>query len=173
MPLHPHLQAALDAIDSTTAGMSEAELAEHRRPGKWSAAEILEHLSLGYSGTTYGMSKVLEKGRPLGRRPGLKACVGILMAVGVGYFPKIEAPESTRPRGLRPLEALNAVRVQLLLMEEALNRVEARFGPRVLVANHPLLEGFSVARWRRFHWQHTRHHTKQIRAMRAMVVDGQ
>ena len=59
--MHPELERILVAINTAVEGMSNAELAQHP-PGKWSTAEILEHLSLTYSGTTRSLSKSLAAG---------------------------------------------------------------------------------------------------------------
>jgi hypothetical protein len=48
--MHPDLQHIQQAIDHAVRGMSSEQLAWHQN-GKWSAAAILEHLSLTYSGT--------------------------------------------------------------------------------------------------------------------------
>ena len=46
------------AILSTTAGMSAGQFQWHPE-SKWSTAEILEHLSLTYSGTRVGCERCL------------------------------------------------------------------------------------------------------------------
>jgi hypothetical protein len=52
-------------------------------------------------------------------------------------------------------------------MDTALTDTEARFGASALVANHPYFAGLTVAQWRKFHWRHTCHHMRQIRALLA------
>jgi hypothetical protein len=135
-----------------------------REDGRWSAAGILEHLSLTYGGTAYAMEKAFGKGMPIGKPATVGQKIIRLMVVGIGYFPRVEAPEPTRPRGLPAAEARRALIEKLAEMDTALAEAERRFGPRALVANHPVMGGFTVARWRRFHLQHTRHHARQIRA---------
>ncbi len=64
--------------------------------------------------------------------------------------------------GSRGPTALAYARETLQALDAAAVRCEAQFGPRVPVANHPILGGFTVRQWRRFHWSHTRHHVRQI-----------
>ena len=52
----------------------------------------------------------------------------------------------------------------LRAMDLALAGAEQRFGTAALLANHPYFGGLTAAQWRKFHWRHTRHHLKQIRA---------
>ena len=51
-----YLQRALDAVERETRGMPAEQLAWHRE-GKWSAAQVLEHLSLAFSSTSKAMER--------------------------------------------------------------------------------------------------------------------
>src|SRR5947207_10653414 len=59
-----YLHRLQQAITSATRGMTIEQLTS-RAEGKWSAAEILEHLYLTYSGTVKGMERCLQLGKPL------------------------------------------------------------------------------------------------------------
>ena len=84
-------------------GMSSEQLSWHL-PGKWSAAEVLEHLYLTYVGTTRGLEKVIARGTPLATRPSLAQRVLTLVVVELGYMPAgREAPAMVQPRGV-PVE---------------------------------------------------------------------
>ncbi len=65
------LQRLQDDIAAMTQGMSAEMLAQRPSSGKWSAAEILEHLYLTYTGTIRGLEKCLAAGKPLARTPTL------------------------------------------------------------------------------------------------------
>src|SRR5437667_306910 len=94
------------AITSATRGMTKSDLTRHRE-GKWSTAEVLEHLYLSYTGTTKGCERCLQAGRPLAREPRLKDRLVTAVVVGAGYFPGgREAPKNTRPRGMTPEKVL-------------------------------------------------------------------
>ena len=81
-------------------GMSSEQLSWHL-PGKWSAAEVLEHLYLTYAGTIKGLEKVMTRGAPLATRPSLAQRVLTFVVVKFGYVPAgREAPAIVQPKGL-------------------------------------------------------------------------
>jgi len=160
--LDPHLQRALDAIEATTRGLTP-EAWRRAAPGQWNSAQILEHLGKAYGSTAYILDKCVTDGTPKGRQPSWRQRVYATLIVDLGYFPTgVAAPEITRPDGLAGIEALAYARETLHALDAAASRCDVRFGPRALVANHPILGGFTVRQWRRFHWSHTRHHMRQI-----------
>src|SRR5882724_5963661 len=63
MSLHPTTEHIHKILVSVTQGMTPQDWGRHS-DGKWSAAEVIEHLSLTYSGTARSMQKVLEAGAP-------------------------------------------------------------------------------------------------------------
>ncbi len=158
----PHLRRALQAIELATAGLASDAFAT-APAGRWNSAQILEHLGKAYSRTAYILEKCLADDEPKGRPASWRQRLFTTLIVEVGYFPTgVKAPDMTIPEGLSGSDALLAARQGLIALDQAASRCAARFGPRVLVANHPLLGGFTVRQWRRFHWAHTRHHVKQI-----------
>lgn len=162
----PSLRRALAGLDAATAGMTPEALAWHP-PGKWSSAQVLEHLAKSYATTAYILDKCVNEQRPVGKPPSIRQRLFTTMVVSAGYLPTgVEAPAITRPDGLPPLEALASARASLQALDRAAARCAAHFGRRVRVANHPLLGGFTTAQWQRFHWIHTRHHLKQIAGLR-------
>ncbi len=161
-----HLQRLHDEITSTVRGMTAEQLTRHPE-GKWSAAQILEHLLYTYVGTIKAMQLTLEAGRPLGRRPTLKERLQKLWVVEAGNMPEGRtAPESTRPRGMPPEEVLQQIGPRILEMDGLITQCETRFGRRALVRDHPILGPLTCAQWRKFHLVHGRHHTKQIMKLR-------
>ncbi|MFZ0771077.1 MAG: DinB family protein [Candidatus Sulfotelmatobacter sp.] len=52
------LEKLKQALESALAGMSNEQMCRHPA-GKWSAAEVLEHLYLTYTGTVKGFERVL------------------------------------------------------------------------------------------------------------------
>lgn len=160
------LRRSLEAIDSTTRGMSPAQLDWHPE-GKWSSAQVLEHLAKAYGSTAYILEKCVTEHRTVASPALWRQRVFTQMVVTAGYLPSgVEAPAVTRPEGLPPLDALARARASLQALDDAAGKSAARFGSRVPVANHPILGGFSTAQWRRFHWVHTRHHMRQIAWLR-------
>lgn len=165
-PLDFYLQRTLDAIDRETSGMSSAQLASHPH-GKWSAAQVLEHLSLAFSSTSKAMERVAQQGRADVKKPSLREWLATLIVVKIGYFPTgRQAPEWTRPRGLDSGKSVENIRAALLEMDEKIASAEGKLG-RGIVAVHPVIGPLTAKQWRKFHWEHTRHHMKQVRALRA------
>jgi hypothetical protein len=160
--MHPELQRCLTLIDEATAGLDEAS-AGTRVDGRWSVAEIVEHLDRTYTGTTKGFERCLNAGVSRASAPTLKSRLRIFAVVTLGYFPSgIEAPAHVVPTGRVSLnDVLEKVRAHLQALDGAAAATEARLG-RGRVMDHPILGPFTVAQWMRFHRVHTRHHQKQI-----------
>lgn len=153
-------------IAAATQGMTESERAR-RRPGKWSVAEILEHLYLTYTGTIKGFQRCLEAGKPLATAPTLKQRVKIAAVTRMGYLPSgAEAPPQARPRGIGPEKVQAEIAGQIAAMDAIIAQCEARFGRRSRLLNHLLLGPLTGKQWRQFHWVHGRHHLKQIALLR-------
>jgi hypothetical protein len=51
-------------------------------------------------------------------------------------------------------------------MDRQLSRCQETCGSKGWLANHPVLGPLTIYQWPKFHRVHTRHHMKQIRAMR-------
>ena len=132
--------------------------------GKWSAAQILEHLLLTYKGTNRGLERCLAQGTPSVTRPTLKDRFAVLLVVKVGYMPPgRKAPERTIPQGLSPEEVRKAIPSEIRAMRLGLDDCERRFGPGTKIMDHPILGPLTAEEWCKFHWVHARHHARQIR----------
>ena len=161
-----YLQRLQEAIADATAGMNIEDLSRHP-DGKWSTAQVLEHLYLTYAGTVKGFDRCLQEGRPLSRRVTLKERVSVIAVTGLGYLPEgRKAPERTAPRGIAADEVARAIGPQIAAMDDIIARCEARFGKRTRLLDHPVLGPLTAAQWRKFHWVHGRHHVKQIWKLR-------
>ena len=161
------LQRVKQAIEAATSGMTSEQLDQHPE-GKWSAAGILEHLSITYGGTARLMRKCMDDGKPLGSSPTLKQRLATLLVTGWGYFPTGRpAPDFSRPKGLQGETALKTIVENLAAMDQGLAECERRFGGEVRIADHVVLGPLTIPQWRRFHLVHTQHHMKQIARLRA------
>jgi hypothetical protein len=161
-----YLRRLQDAIASATDGMTDDELAHHPE-GKWSTAEVLEHLYLTYTGSVKGFDRCLQEGKPLVRKPLPMDRVRAFVVTGLGYLPEgRKAPERARPRGMAAAEIMSAIGPQIEVMDGVIAQCEARFGKGTLVLDHPFLGPLTAGQWRKFHWIHGRHHVKQIRRLR-------
>jgi hypothetical protein len=161
--MNAYLQSAREAIEGAV-GRLTVEALQHRTEGRWSIAEILEHLTLAFNANAAALQKALASGELRARQPTLKQTLGRILVVDVGYFPRVEAPSMTRPNGTIPAErALSAIGEAVDALDGTLAQVGEKFGADVLVSNHPYFAGMTVRQWQKFHWRHTRHHVKQVR----------
>jgi len=158
-----YLERLRRELEDAIGDASAAEL-EQAPPGKWNAAQILEHLFLTYKGTNRGIEKCLEQDSPLARRATLKDRFATLLVVDLGYMPPgRKAPERTRPLGMPAEEVRQAVVPELLRMGAGLDDCERKYGSRTKILDHLVLGPLTAEEWRKFHWVHGRHHARQIR----------
>lgn len=165
----PDLEQVERELAELTARLTP-EFMQVSRDGRWSPAQVLEHLMITYSSTARLGRKLLAKDdvRPLPRD--LKQRLAQFLLITMGYFPPgRKAPEFTIPQGMDFREVLRQINDSLHEMDEVLASAEARWG-RAAVASHPVLGPMSVAQWRKFHRVHSQHHFKQIRAMQQQVA---
>ncbi|HKU28685.1 MAG TPA: DUF1569 domain-containing protein [Candidatus Sulfotelmatobacter sp.] len=166
-----HLERLRQEITAAIAGFEPRQLSWHE-PGKWCAAEILEHLHLSYTGTIKGCKRLLERGKPLASQRSFKNRAQSFIVVSLGYMPSgRKAPEGTRPRGIDEdqQKIVSEIGSSITEMDAILNQCAARFGARLPVLDHPLLGPFSIQQWRKFHLVHGLHHVKQIRNLSRQV----
>jgi DinB family protein len=163
MVLHPQLAAALRELESAAAGLPADALAR-RAGGRWSAADILEHLTLAFGLNAAAFDRAVESGTIKVRAPKLTQRLGRFVVIGLGYFPRVEAPDATRPRGSVPVErSVAALRDAVVALDAAMKRFVERFGEDVPAANHPYFAALTVRQWRAFHWRHAVHHARQVK----------
>jgi len=161
-----YLERLQQAIASAAGGMTIEELTRHRE-GKWSAAEILEHLYLTYAGTVKGFERCLQAGKPLGGVCTIRQRVAITLVTGLGYFPRgRKAPERSVPKGMPAEKVVAEIGPQIAAMGKLIAECEARDGSRTTVLDHPILGPLTARQWRKFHWLHGQHHVKQILRLR-------
>lgn len=164
--LSPQLESALLAIGSATAGMTDEQMTWHPE-GKWSSAEILEHLALAYARTADRMQPLLHQDLPEVRRRTFKEWVGGMIVLRLGHIPPgRKAPEAVSPKGISSPQARSSIEENLVRVDAMLEQCEKRFGSKQSVLVHTVLGPLSAAEWRRFHCVHTLHHMKQIHALR-------
>ena len=158
-----YLERLRQELEDAIGGASPGALAE-APAGKWSAAQILEHLFLTYKITNRGIAKCLERGAPLATGATLKHRLATLLVVNLGYLPGgRKAPERLTPRGMPPEEVQQAIAPELERMSSGLDDCERKFGARTKIMDHLFLGPLTAGEWRKFHWVHGRHHARQIR----------
>ena len=160
------LERLQTAVTSATKGMTTDDLTRHPQ-GKWSAAEVLEHLYLSYTGTIKGCERCLQTGKSLARSPSWRDRLVTALVVGVGYLPRgRKATKHTLPRGMPAEKVLADIGSQISAMDTAIARCEARYGKDTRIMDHPVLGPLTAAQWRKFHFVHGKHHVKQILQLR-------
>jgi Protein of unknown function (DUF1569) len=164
-----YLKRLQQVIASATEGMTAEELLHHPE-GKWSTAEVLEHLYLSYTGTAKGCARCLEAGKPFTSKPTRRQSFQAFVVAELGYFPRgRSAPERTRPKGMAPEKVAPEIASAIDRMDELISQCESKYGKRIKVLDHPVLGPLTAQQWRKFHWVHGRHHVKQIRRLRALA----
>jgi hypothetical protein len=168
--MHDNLARCWTLIETATAGLDDRRAATGVN-GRWSIAEIVEHLDRTYTGTSKGLTRCLEAGAPRVTPDSVKNRMRRLWVVTLGRFPTgIEAPRHVVPSGELLLSTLvPRVEAHLADMDAALKTAAARFGAGPLM-DHPILGPFTAGDWARFHYVHTRHHCRQIAARRHAVA---
>jgi len=160
------LEELRDSLQSAVEGMTVEQLSWHP-PGKWSAAQILEHLYLSYAGTIRGFEKVLETGSSLATPPSLRHRVRTLVVIGLGYMPEgRRAPDVAKPKGIAVESVRSDIGAKMKVMDCVIAQCEARFGSRVRLLDHPIMGPLTAPQWRKLHIVHGWHHRKQILRLR-------
>jgi hypothetical protein len=158
------LQILQREIAAAVEGMTPEQMIFHR-PGKWSAAEVLEHLYWTYTGTIKGFGRVAA-GQHSPSRPTWAHRMRRFVVLGLSHMPTgREAPPNTRPRGLPVDKVVAEIGARIAEMDEIIIRCERSLGGGRLL-EHPILGPLTAAQWRTFHLVHGRHHLKQIHRLR-------
>ncbi|HXB22775.1 MAG TPA: DUF1569 domain-containing protein [Candidatus Solibacter sp.] len=161
-----NLRLVQEAIDSAIAGMTEEQLAWHPE-GKWSSAQILEHLFLVFVNSTKGLNQLLADGRPALRKSTMKERMAVLVTIKIGHIPAgRKAPESVVPKGMNPREVQEAIQDCIIKMDELGKQCEVRFADGGKIFLHPILGPLTLHELFKFHRTHTLHHMRQIQALR-------
>ena len=159
-----YITKAMRLIESSTAGLSEQELVGSR-DGKWSPAQVLEHLAKAFGGSAKAFELQLQAGQlqPM-RALSIKDRVGIFIVCTLGYFPEgRKAPSMTIPSDSpEGFVVLHRIKENLERTGRALDESEKKWGSGVRIFTHPVLGPLTVPQWRKFHYVHTRHHMKQV-----------
>jgi hypothetical protein len=160
------LEKLKQSLESAAEGMSSEQLSWHL-PGKWCAAEVLEHLYLTYAGTIKGFERVVTSGKPLATRASIRHRVLTFVVVGLGHMSAgRKAPAMVQPRGLPAEQVLNEIGAKLVAMDAIIAQCEARFGRQVKLLDHPILGPLTATQWRKLHLVHGRHHQKHLLQLR-------
>ena len=149
------------AIRSITAD----QLTRHPE-GKWSPAEILEHLNLTYTGTIKGLERCLQSGATSASSDRSRMRWQRLVVIRAGYFPRgRQSPPRVQPRGTPADQVTAEILKNIVRLEGVIQECETRFGRNKPLADHPVLGPLTATEWRKFHLVHGKHHAKQLRRL--------
>jgi hypothetical protein len=158
----PELEQIRREVERVTSAMSRDDW-RYAPPGKWSCAQILEHLLLSYTATTKGTQTALQTGKPLGGQPRLRDRLATFYVARLGLLPAGQtAPRQSIPNNGFGVESLRQFNDALVAMDATLADAEKRFGSAVKILDHPILGPLNARDWRRVHRTHAKHHLKQI-----------
>jgi hypothetical protein len=153
-----------DVVLGPLAGRPEADW--HRAPpGKWSAAQIVQHLAISIDGSGRVFADRRAK-PPMRRRPRpVRQRFAQFVYLDLGWIPSGRAA----PAGTEPVDRPDAGAVERQLRDGvarflalAHELLPARRND--LFVRHPALGDLTLPEWLRFHIRHCAHHAKQIRA---------
>jgi hypothetical protein len=160
--MDPKLARLHTAISRAIDGMTLDDLCRHPE-GKWSSAEILEHLNLTYTGTVKSLERCLASGEAKVSPDRNRKRWQRFVVTGLGYLPHGRiSPERVRPRGAPADQIASEILQSIVRMDALIEDCETRFGKRAAISDHPILGPLKAAEWRKFHLVHGKHHVKQI-----------
>ena len=162
VPVAPELEQIRKEVETATSGWRGPEW-QQGPPGKWTAAQILEHLLLTYTGTTKGLRRILDSGERVISDSKLPHRIRKFVVIQLGMMPGgREAFKQIIPNeGLTP-DSMRRFYDALVAMDSTLLDAERRFGKSAKLLNHPFLGPLNAQEWRVFHRTHTRHHLRQV-----------
>src|SRR5215467_3571689 len=109
-------------------------------PGKWTNAQIFEHLLLTYTGTTKGLRRALDSGNVTHRKSTLPDRVRKFVVTKLGYMPgRRSAFKQILPNDGLSAESMRRFYDALVAMDSTLNDAERRFGKTAPLLDHPFL----------------------------------
>jgi hypothetical protein len=170
LPQSQFLRKLQQAISSAIAGLSADHLLDNQwnwhPPGKWCAAEVLEHLYLTYTGTIKGFERLMAAGKVNVNAPTWWQRMAKIVVIRLDHMPSgRESPARAKPRGLPREKVLTEIASKIAEMDEVLSRCERELGSGPLL-DHPIIGPLTAAEWKKFHLVHGMHHVRQIHRLR-------
>jgi hypothetical protein len=170
--MHPHLASVLASLDDASGALKRAvdsipaeRRGERPAPDRWSAAEVIEHLSLAEKGFASWITSGIEKARAggLGNETAERVVLPDRIRTILGdRVNRRQAPERVQPKGDMTVEAA----WQALSMGERRLRTVLSLADGLalneVIVEHPSLGPFNVYQWIELMAEHRRRHAAQI-----------
>lgn len=164
--MHPKLVKLRKTLSDAIAGMNLDDLSRHPE-GKWSTAEILDHLNVTYLGTIKNLERRIAEGKTCPEGDRRKKRWPRIVVTRLGYLPSgRKSPERAMPRGTPARQVTSEIMENIARLDRVIAQCDARFPGGVPIAEHPILGPLTAAEWRGFHLTHGCHHAKQVRALK-------
>ena len=133
-------------------------------PGKWTPAQIVEHLALGLEWSATGFEARRARD-PMLRRPlTVRQRVTKFLIMGLGWFPvPVKSPKDAVPAPQVDRSAAEAHFRRGVERNLELAQLLLPARGRDLFLKHPRMGDLTLSEWMDFHVRHARHHVRQIR----------
>lgn len=134
-------------------------------PGKWTSAQIVEHLALALEWSATGFEERRARD-PMIRRPStIPQRVAKVLVMHLGWFPPLlKAPSRSTPAPHVDRAAAEAHFRRGVERNEELAKLLLPARARDLFVKHLRMGDLTLPEWLEFHLIHARHHARQIRA---------
>lgn len=134
-------------------------------PGKWTPAQIVEHLALALEWSATGFEERRARD-PMIRRPStVPQRVAKVLVMGFGWFPPfLKAPSRSTPAPHVERAVAEAHFRRGVDRNEELASLLLPARGRDLFVKHVRMGDLTLPEWLEFHVIHARHHARQIRA---------
>lgn len=163
--LYDSLEATRGRLIGNVENLTDAQASHRPTPERWTAAEIIEHLSITEHRSVRLFHKLLNRAAAAGVARFSPFSIDEFVERSRGE--KFEAPEVVRPKGSAPLaDSLARLAESRASLRELRPRVEAT-DCRELVFPHPLFGPLNLYQWLAFIGAHEERHLAQIEALKA------
>jgi hypothetical protein len=168
--IYEHIDRTRARLVAAVEGLSEEQQTFSPAPGRWSVAELVEHLSIVEGNVVGLLGKLLGKAEESGAAAAKAADlfadpVSIEEFVERSRVAKYEAPERIRPTGLPLADSLARLKESRAALHALRPRVERADG-RSLRFPHPAWGPLDLYQWLLFVGAHEDRHLAQIEALK-------
>ena len=166
--IYEHIDRTRARLIAAVEGLSGEQQTFRPAPGRWSVAELVEHLSIVEGNIVRLLNKLLGKAEesvPAAKASEAFGPVSIEEFVERSRGVKLEAPESIRPTGLPLADSLARLRDSRAALHALRPRVERADG-RALRFPHPAWGPLDLYQWLLFVGAHEDRHLAQIEALK-------
>lgn len=163
------LEESHRGLVAAVAGLSDAQWCHRRSDGRWSVADVVEHLAMVEAGVPRFVQTQLLSSAPVEPNRTRDARI---RSLSVNRSRAVEAPERVRPCGQWPtgpeaLEAFSGLRRKLIdYVHSTPDDLRHHAGP------HPMLGSLDGYQWLLFLAAHTERHAAQIEECRRTAYEG-